>query len=342
MRRWGLIIFFVCLMTSGVYATNTWKAATGYWNVKAYPDSCAPGTALPDATIWSSSKVPGDTEEVKINAAGTKCTLDGDAGSIGEAGNYKLDICGTSALTTELDIVNHGKIRIGREFKVGDASAGGAGPYGVVVQTGGDVILNTASSVGKLEVGYKTTGVGYYTMSGGTISGTGSLYVGCYGSATGGGTTATGSVGTFTIQSANPSISVANLFVGVSDPNAVYYGTGNVKFELNNGVSPITTTSDVYIDPTNNAAAVANLVVTLVAGPQRGDIVLVKNGSAVAVHGVFDSVTLNGLNNGYYLVYNYNADGGAIANDIALIPEPATIALFGLGLLALVRRPRRK
>lgn len=339
MRRFGLIIFLVCLMTTSVFATNSWRAATGSWGTP-------PGAAVA-TTIWSSAKVPDDTEDIKIVAAGTACDLDVNTVQIGQLTNWKVCIGGNTSLTTVLNIKPGGKIKIGREFKVGDASAGGAGAYGTVVQTGGDVVLNTDGNVGKLEIGYKFSatngpGTGYYTMSAGTISGTGSLYVGTYGSATGGGTTGSGSTGTFTIQSTDPSISVANLFVAVSDPTAAYTGTGNVKFELNNGVSPITTTSDVYIDPTNNAAAVANLVVTLVAGPQRGDIVLVKNGSAVAVHGVFDSVTLNGLNNGYHLVYNYNADGGAIANDIALIPEPATIALFGLGLLALVRRPRRK
>jgi hypothetical protein len=341
MRRLSLIVFFVCLMTSSALATNTWKAATGYWNVNQYPNGLAPGTVLPDANTWSASKVPGDTEEVKINAADTKCTLDGDAGSLGEAGNYKLDLCGTSALTTELDIVEHGKIRIGVELKVGDAGAGGAGPYGKLVQTGGDVILNTATKSGKLEIGYKTTGVGYYTISGGTISGTGSMWVGCYGSATGGGTTATGSVGTFTVVGTSPSISVTNLFVGVSDPNAVYYGTGNVKFELDGDVSPITTTGNVYIDPCNTA--VANLVVSLMdedAPPEV--IVLVKNGGANAVYGDFDSVTLNGLP-GYYLVYDYNAEAHTFGNgnDIALIPEPATIALLGLGSLIAIRRKRK-
>jgi len=333
-------------MTSGVSATNTWRATTGYWNVNAYPAGLAPGTALPDTTIWSSKVVPADTEEVKINIAGTICTLDGDAGSFT---TNKVDLCGNSALTTELDIVENGIIRIGKELKVGDAGAGGAGPYGKLVQTGGDVVLNTTTN-GKLEIGYKYhptngPGTGYYTISDGNISGTGSMYVGCYGSATGGGTTASGSVGTFTVVGTGPSISMANLFVGVSDPTVVYTGTGNLNFELNNGVSPITTTGNVYIDP--NDAAVANLNVT--GTVPVGDILLISNTGSNPVYGAFDNhawgsgVTVGTTN--YILTNLYNAANGNHygGNDVALVvPEPATIALFGLGLLALVRRPRRK
>jgi len=117
---------------------------------------------------------------------------------------------------------------------------------------------------------------------------------------------------------------------------------------------------NIIIDPTSAAACVANLVVVLTdelvpAGP----IVLFKNSSANAVSGTFDTVTGDqspwdralegdtvklttplGVVHTYTLTYLYNADAGAVGNDIALTPEPATIALLSLGLL-LVRRNRK-
>jgi hypothetical protein len=58
------------------------------------------------------------------------------------------------------------------------------------------------------------------------------------------------------------------------------------------------------------------------------------------VVGMFDGHTY-----GFHIDYDFNADGGAVGNDIRLtaVPEPATWLLMGLGgLIVLVARPLRR
>jgi len=166
----------------------------------------------------------------------------------------------------------------------------------------------------------------------------------------------------FVVVGTGPTINVTSLVVGDNivrignlAPNA---NQGTLEFKLGSGVSPINCRS-VYLD-----GGEANSLTALVVGAPGGgppDIILLANNTSDgnAVVGFFDTVnggpagegapvSVGGRN--YELTYMYdavnNVKGGVrngTYNDIALlIPEPATIALFGLGLLAAVRRPRRK
>ncbi|MCJ7779095.1 MAG: PEP-CTERM sorting domain-containing protein [Sedimentisphaerales bacterium] len=355
MKRLSLIIFLVCLMTSGAFAaqTNNWIGSAGP------PDPNPAGTgewSANPATYWSLFKLPdedGSTSSyVKVPNL-TACTLNSAAGNFSHT---KLTVAGTTVGGgSTLNIIG-GSIGTGNEFQVSDA-----GKTGTIVQTGGSVTTFQGSTAGKLEIGYKAAGVGSWTISGGSIGFSDPC---SYGSNVGqmiiGGAGAAGSTGTFTVHGSAPTINTDKFWVGTKDATGAYPGTGTVKFELTDGVSPINVKTSVTIDPCGAAACVANLVVALMDEDVPPPIiVLIKNGSATAVSGTFDTVsgdqtpwdralegdtvvltTPGNTSYTYTLTYLYNADAGAIGNDIALVPEPATIALLSLGLL-LVRRNRK-
>ena len=303
-------------MASGAFATNSWKVSTGSW-----------GTA----SNWSNG-VPDGSEQIKI-LGGNTCTLDVAAVSSNDFLN-KISV-GTTATQANLNIVAGGSITSSVEIQV----AAGSGYVGAITQTGGTLNLNgTSSKDSKLELGYKSS-TGSYTISGGTIATNGysQLLVGASGSANGG-------IGTFTVDGIGGSISVAKLYVGVQDSAGSYTGTGTLAFDIDGGVSAIQAGS-VYIDPTDLVAAVANLSVTKTGALPTGNIILIDNTGTSGIQGAFDNVawgstiTLGGV--AYTLTNTYIGGLDGLANDVALIvPEPATIALLGLGLLALRRNKK--
>ncbi|MGD0784960.1 MAG: PEP-CTERM sorting domain-containing protein [Sedimentisphaerales bacterium] len=327
-----LFVLMVCLMATGAYASNSWATAVGDWSV---------------ATNWGGGHTPIDTDgEIKIiKIATTSCNLTSDAGSFTAT---KMTVSGNGALT--LNILPGASMKSGSEFTVGCGTAGAGVPTGKVVQTGGTITLNdnAGTGIGKLELGYRSgsagIGNGTYTISGGTINGSGGIYVGAMAgityTATAGGPS--GSVGRLVVQGNGGTISVGGpLFVGTGDATGTFTGTGTLEYQIvGGGVSAIQTNGGVYIDPTAEAAAVANLIVSITSGVPAAVILLVDNTGANAVTGVFDSVTLGaGLEN-YTLDYQYNNSNGSLTggNDIALVPEPVTIALLGLGFLAIRRK----
>jgi len=260
--------------------------------------------------------------------------------------NCKLTVAGGDGdANVHILQIQGGSIGIG-QFQVGHGSSTDKGTWGRVVQTGGTV------SAEKLIVGYHGTrgkAHGEYSISGGTLqsntgmtTNTGRLLVGA-GMTSSTGYTAASSEGIFTVVGADATISMKELYVG---GYSTFVGTGTLAFKVKaDGVSQITVSSLITLP----AAGVANLVVTM-CEDYRGDIVLVENTGAGAVTGVFDSI--NGVAGGddltefylgcgrYQLTYFYDAATGAHTggNDIAIIPEPATIALLGLGLIAIRRK----
>jgi hypothetical protein len=307
-----IILLAVCLMATGVYATNSWRATGGqvYWS---------------EAGGWTAG-IPADTEQVKLannSGAYAPCTLNSTASLI----TNKLTVGGTATgwdTSPLLYIVDGASLTIGNEFQVGDSSS----KRGRVVQTGGTVILN-GGSYNKLEVGYKST-AGYggtYTISGGTISGasSGQLMIGGGGQA--------GSEGVMTIQGNAATIDVAYLYVGCSTGTGTYAGTGTVAFEVVNGVVTAINAGSVYIDPIAAAASITTLLVSGTGTAPTSNIVLINNTGNGSIHGIFDGAAEGAIFNvgGADMKLTYVGGDG---NDVVLlIPEPATLALLGLGLL---------
>ncbi len=305
-------ILLVCLMASSAFATNTWVGPSGSWG-----NGALWGSGLPDG-----STAQGDLKICKNNV--TSCDLDVAAGTFN---NGKVILGGNSSYNIAFNIKTGGSITIGTEFRIGDSGVGGQGPYGKAIQTGGSVVM---INTGKLEIGYKVNGRGIYTISGGTISSTGGMAVGSSVGKSGG---ESGGIGTFTIQGNGPSISVGSLYVGTGDPTGFYTGTGTLEFQIVNGTVTAIQAGNVYIDPINASASVANLTVSITSGTPAGDIILVNNTGNNPVYGAFDNaawdstVTVGTTN--YILTKVYNASTGSHTggNDIALIPTSITTSM---------------
>jgi hypothetical protein len=247
-----------------------------------------------------------------------------------------------------LEIVNGGYLGTYKELRIGTSSATSNGSIGYLIQTGGDVFTNDS---GKIIVGYKSSGVGYYIMSGGSLTGDGTLFVGGSGSA--------GATGTFTVVGSDPVIDLKKMYIGAKDSKGNYPGTANIEFLIgSDGVSPIRISDSIYIDPAASEDSVTNLLVSLTAAPPLGDIVLFEDTGGGSINGRFDSVngtdavegalvalSFGNINYLYNLTYLYDAAGDGNFNDIALsalalpIPEPATVFILALGgFLSFIRR----
>ena len=238
---------------------------------------------------------------------------------------------------------------------IGSVAAGGRDPTRLMMGDSQDTIGSTS---------------GLYRIEGGTLT-FGKLVPGSTAEAASEGRIVLGDrggTGAFKVVGTGGTIDMGLIMVGGNYMSGAYrVGTGTVEYELKGGsaynVSPIQinpTTASIAacnggaVVDIGGSTGLANLIVTA-AGAPVDDILLVKQAGTTAVHGFFD--TLNGVAGAaregtttyvggrwYRLTYEYNAEanGGLGArtggNDIALIPEPATLALLSIGLFAIRRK----
>jgi len=132
------------LASNATAVTNYWvNSATGNWN---------------EPTNWLSGAIPGASDDARINNGGT--ALIDDAQTVNTGFAVMADTNGTSGRLqmTGGRLVSNFDIRIG-----GNAATGGGN--GVFDQSGGVVFMNG----GNLNVGFGTTAIGTYNLSGGTL-----------------------------------------------------------------------------------------------------------------------------------------------------------------------------
>ena len=351
------VLLLVCLMADAVFAGGPWNwdacsvvpgGLSANWNAARVRadggvfnwNTTVPGVEPPTP----SNSLPDGADETRIRGSGVVVTLNSNSvwtnpGALSNRGRMRVYSDAT------LNIVEGGSLENVGWLRVGESSGGAGNQLGYMNQSGGLVKLAPSKDKGKIGIGDTTSVAGsYYTISGGTITYTadsdGQLIVG-----------ARGGIGKFVVQGTAPVIQLKNLYVG---GDTGYNSQGTLEYDIGAaGVSAIQCLNTPSLDI--GASSVANLVLTLTAAinDPLAPIVLVKNASASAVLGIFDQLngvigaategapvvlSFGGTNYGYKLTYLYNADGGAIGNDIALIPEPATLALLGLGLIAIRRR----
>jgi len=340
---------FLVLVLIGLMATSTFAATTGTWIQSPVVQCGGMGGNWTDTSMWKSSALPVITtntgDEVKLTTPKGKTIINSAVGNY----NCKLTMAGgTNDIDKHRMEILSGSIGVG-QFQIGHGGSTDKGKWGSVVQTGGTV------SAEKLMLGYYGTRTqlpllahGEYTISGGTLqsnsgmsTNTGRLLIGA--GITTGSTTANNE-GVLTIIGGASTISMKELYVG---GYSTFVGTGTINYKIkSDGVSQITVSNGITLP----AAGVANLNVVMCESYLGEDIVLIENTGASAVSGAFDLINgiaaiegaeiILGSCADYTLTYEYDASTGAHTggNDIALIPEPATIALLGLGLIAIRRK----
>jgi len=367
-------------MTNSAFASFLWNqvgADPCNWMQASQWD--ATGTSGPPSKTPGMPPINTATEIKMISnqwfgAATAICIVDSNVGG-GGSGDYttKVSVNGTLYINNAASYIGFKKTGKGNGLRVGSAGTGGGKlPTGTVEQTAGRLVATDLylGYYGTMQSGDANVGTGYYVISGEsflTITEdpvTDLVHTGGLSVRSGVNETAAGqkTIGKFTVIGPEPTIDVTALVVGGNINGAANTtNKGTLEFKLGSGVSPINCDS-VTLDVAGDLTT-ADLVVTLTNNTAPPEIiVLAVNDGVDAVSGTFDSVS--GDQNGgraverdqvvlltpnltsytHYMSYRYNAEAGTFGNgnDIALVPEPATIALFGLSLLALVRRPRRK
>ncbi|MBN1788703.1 MAG: PEP-CTERM sorting domain-containing protein [Sedimentisphaerales bacterium] len=242
-------------------------------------------------------------------------------------------------------------------LRVGEGSQANEGTTSAVIQTGGLMAFENGvrddykdpAGLTISDGGSGSDCEGLYHISGGTMT-----YL--HPEATAGGHLRIGDrggVGTMRVTGTAPVVHMGALEMGgrAGKTDLSRVADGTLVFEMTaDGVSPIIV--DDYVDVHTYEPSSTHLVVWLTEALDDpwGDIVLVDNRGTDPVHGQFD--TFNDgfayegvrvyLSNGTWrmLTYRYNADTMSLGgNDIALYtPEPATLALLGLGAFIIKRK----
>jgi len=378
MRRLSLIIFLVCLMSSSAFASYLWMndqngiplnwTTAAQWDLvgSTGPPSVSPG--VPPLSTTNEIKMITHTWMTSL----ATCTIDSNVGiyTANSSNGGRVTVNGEMLIQGSNAVFGVSRTASKNGLRVGSLGAGGItmGLTADVKQSGGIVVVSN------LYLGYGGTMTsapanGTYIISGNSTltitddSTAGGLHTGGLSVGSGVNTASTDTIretdGTFVVVGNSPTINVTAVVVGGNLGGYSQANHGTLEFDLDGAVSPINCTS-VSLDGPNSTTA---LVVKLLdENAPVSPIVLINQGGKNAVNGKFDTVdggsvvvaanegtyvTLKspgGAFHAYLLTYKYDATSGhyGSGNDTALIPEPATIALFSLGLLALVRRPRRK
>jgi hypothetical protein len=339
--------------------------AVGHWDDahdgQNWRDTNASTGAFVDEPSAASIALTG-ANGTYITGPGSVCTVDTAIG-----GWPRLTTAGTRIRIFEgatmnvvdgADITGFGWIRVGDIRNTPNAA--------YLNQTGGRIFLTYQKEGGRLAIGdgNKAPNGGMlpgstYTISGGTLA-YDSSNASCTGELTLG---YRNGYGQMTIVGSAPVINMKNMYIAgdtdVATGSPYNYGTGILEYQIgSNGVSPIVLDGTAYIDLGDadgdgqrlGETTTANLILQLTAAPPLGDILLIDCVSAI--QGTFDTVTgdinggkalegdtiiltYDGVQYQYTLTYNGGADGKDL---VLVVPEPATIALLSLGLIAIRRR----
>ena len=371
MKLKSLIVLLVCLMVSAVYAgapTVNWGGGIHDWDdTDVWVNESKTPIGKPDGTreikmgglvTPDGNYTPPSYGEITLNSTEEWSYIYSNRMRIN--GNTKLKIVSGGSL------YGAGYFRVGERAVLGEARVEQSGGNITFVSGGNDPTRLVMGDSFSAAVG-DTPGV--YKIEGGSIQHTYGEVASSEGSIVIGDRHGTGTLQVIGIA---PSIQMARLYIGGnSGLSGDRSSTGTLRFDLKAGgvseveLSPTMTnatgtgTCSVIID-SYGTSSTANLVVTLLETLTNptDDIVLINNMGSSAVSGSFDNVTSNAGTvagtegavvvlggNTYYLTYMYDSVSGTKGtardgtyNDVALIPEPATIALLSIGLFAIRRK----
>ena len=368
-KKLKLLIVFVGLMTSSAPAHTLtaggdfmWDyGAVGHWDDAHDGQNWRDDTtgAFVDEPSAASVALTGANNGTCITGPGSVCTVDtviGGWSGITTAGTrIRITEGATMNVVDGADITGFGWIRVG-DIRNTPNSA-------YLNQTGGRIFLTRQRDSGMLGVGYGNYSSGMlpgsiYTISGGTLT-YDAADSACSGKLRLGESNGSGQM---TIIGTAPVIKMKNLYIAGDENGSgvpCSYGTGILEYQIgSNGVSPIVVDGTAYIDLGDadgdgqrlGETTTADLILQLTAAPPTGDIRLIDCVSTI--QGTFDTVTgdINGgkgqegdtiilTYGGIQYQYTLTYRGGIDGKDLVLvIPEPVTIALLGLGLIAIRRR----
>ncbi len=350
--------------------TGTWENAAN-WNNSVGPDGVPdtgdensdglPGTAdIAEITANNSPNVNGDVT-VNISSAQTVSEV-----VLSNTGGSSSNVPGTATLNvlagTNLNASASGGARIGRSL--GTAALGSATAR--VIQTGGIFQAAGGSNGIRLSAGDGgNVADSYFRISDGTARGAADATSAALGDLRIGATGSNFLAAEFHVSgSAADEVRFADVQVASSNAQTAASGGANghaiVHFSLDTGgVTPIIANDEFqFRSGTAGAIPVGLLQVDLIDEAPQADVVLVRadrlgnNGGAQELFSNYvDNDTLVAVGAGweytYTIDYTDGSDDGTLNDSIVLhyvsrtlIPEPTSLALLGLGGLALFRRRR--